>query len=96
MTRPLKRALLLSCLLFLLGAAAVGAREAGGGGYTFARSVIAGGGGHSAAGVMQVRGTIGQAVVGRRSSGVFDLCSGFWCEMTSLDHHVFLPLVLRG
>ena len=96
MTRALKRAILLSCLLFLLGAAAVGARETGGGGPTLVRSVIAGGGGYSAAGVTRVRGTVGQAVVGRKSNGFFDLCSGFWCGMTSLDNHVYLPLVLRG
>ena len=95
MTRALKRAILLSSLLFLLCAAAVRAREAGGG-YYIGRSVIAGGGGHSAAGAMRVRGTVGQAVVGRLSSGDFDLCSGFWCGMTSLYHHVYLPIVLRG
>lgn len=56
--------------------------------------VIGGGGGHSEAGIYGLDGTIGQPVVGTDSTGIYDLCAGFWCRPE--EYEIYLPVVLRN
>jgi hypothetical protein len=87
----MKRTLIAMLLLALL-AVAGGALAAGT--PTISRYVIAGGGSEVTAGDYTLRGTLGQPVTGRVSSGTYELCAGFWCGLAR--YKVFLPLVLRG
>jgi hypothetical protein len=59
--------------------------------------VIGSGGGRSEAGGLALQGTIGQAVVGRATSGSTELCAGFWCQPGDGDHEhaVYLPALMQ-
>jgi hypothetical protein len=56
--------------------------------------IIGGGGGHVENGIYSLDSTIGQMVVGTTSNGVYDLCSGFWCQAIAFAR-TYLPLILR-
>lgn len=42
-----------------------------------------------------LNGTIGQGVIGLKSSTNYGLCSGYWCG-AAVEYAVYLPLVLRN
>jgi len=81
-------------LLFLTGVALAGPAS----GLEIARHIIGGGGAHSKTATYGVDFTIGQPLVGTRSSGDTRLCAGFWAMGGGdgeLGRDIFLPLVLR-
>jgi hypothetical protein len=96
----MRRVLLSIVLLLLLSAGLVLVVEGAAPSWEIPRFVIAGGGGSSGTRVFALTGTIGQAVVGRGSGGIYSVCSGFWggpCdEAGSLPNRIYLPLVLRN
>ncbi len=79
----------LTALLLLTGTALAA------NGYEITRNVIGGGGGPAANGSYALNSTIGQAVVGRASQSIYDLCAGFWCGVGA-EYRIYLPLVLRN
>jgi ribosomal protein S27AE len=56
--------------------------------------VTGGGGGHFEQGIYTLDNTIGQPVVGTDSTGIYDLCAGFWCRPE--EYEIYLPVVLRN
>jgi hypothetical protein len=96
----MRRTLFAIVLLFLLSAGLVLAAEGAAPSWEIPRFVIAGGGGVSEVRAFALTGTIGQAVVGSGSQGIYSVCSGFWggpCgEAGSLPSRIYLPLVVRN
>jgi hypothetical protein len=96
----MRRALFAIVLLFLLSAGLGLAAEGAAPSWEVPRFVIAGGGGSSGTRVFALTGTIGQAVVGSGSQGIYSVCSGFWggpCgEAGILHNRIYLPLVVRN
>lgn len=96
----MRRVLLTIGLLLLLSAGLVLAADGAAPSYEIPRFVIAGGGGASGVGGFALTGTIGQAVVGNGSGGIYSVCSGFWggpCgEAGLLSSRIYLPLVVRN
>ncbi len=95
--RTLYRALLASLALLLVAALS----SAAGPPYHIDRWTVDGGGGPLNGGGYTLSGTAGQADAGQvLSGGGYALGGGFWAggEAASgpMDHHVFLPAVLRG
>lgn len=80
----------LMILVILLGSAT--AMAANGVGIDW--SVIGAGGGRVLAGSLSLDHTSGQAVAGAASSGITQLCSGFWCQPET-PYTVYLPLLHR-
>ncbi len=60
--------------------------------------VLGGGGEHVESGVYAVDYTLGQPLVGADSSGVYELCAGFWCgaEIGAPDYEIYLPLLSKN
>jgi hypothetical protein len=96
----MRRLLLVVGLLLLLSAGLVLAADGAAPSYKIPRFIIAGGGGTSGVRGLSLTGTIGQAVVGRGSGGIYSVCSGFWggpCgEAGLLPNRIYLPLVVRN
>jgi hypothetical protein len=65
-----------------------------GGGYDASWSVIGGGGGTTQMGVFRIEGSIGQAVTGPASEGIYNLNAGFWTGVESVFKS-FLPVINR-
>ncbi len=90
------RQLLTSKIKAILVAAALllsaGTVLAAGGGPFISRYVVGGGGSHSGLGPYAMDVTVGQAVVGKFSAAPFELCAGYWCDMS--EYKIFLPIVL--
>ncbi len=86
----------LAFLAILLGGAASAAAQAGGS-YDLTWNTLDGGGGSVSGGTYTLDGTIGQADAGNLSGGSYTLSGGYWFAATSvsLDHQVYLPLVLK-
>jgi hypothetical protein len=57
--------------------------------------VMGGGGEPIASDNFALNGTIGQGVIGLKSSTNYSLCSGYWCGAV-LEYAIYLPLVLRN
>jgi hypothetical protein len=91
--RPRTRTIL--ALLVLGGLVLAGVARAAAPVVTLQRYVIGGGGGRAEAGGSVLQGTIGQPVVGRVSSGTYELEAGFWAGMGA-PRRAFLPVVLRA
>jgi hypothetical protein len=96
----MRRVLLAIGLLLLLSAGLVLAADGAAPSWEIPRFVIAGGGGTLEVRGYALTGTIGQAVVGRGSSGIYSVCSGFWggrCgEAVMAPNQIYLPLVVRN
>ncbi len=60
--------------------------------------VLGSGGEHVESGAYAVDYTLGQPVVGANSSGVYDLCVGFWCgaEIGAPDYPIYLPVLSKS
>lgn len=96
----MRRTLFAVALLVLLSVGLVLGAEGAPSAYGIPRFVIAGGGGTSQAGLYALTGTVGQAVVGSGSRGLYSVCSGFWggpCGPAGiLLNRIYLPLVVRN
>jgi len=91
--RPRTRTIV--ALLVLGGLVLAGVARAAAPVVTLQRYVIGGGGGRAEAGGSVLQGTIGQPVVGRVSSGPYELEAGFWAGMGA-GQQVYLPVVGKG
>ena len=69
-------------------------------GYDLTWNTIDNGGGSNGNGGYTLNGTIGQPDAGAWSGGGYALAGGFWIASGSAgetsQHHIYLPLVLRG
>ena len=80
-------------LTLFLGAAGLALAN---GGVELPRGVLGGGASDSAAGVVTLRATLGQPVVGVVSGGGdITLGQGFWHGGAAPGYNVYLPLVMR-
>jgi len=61
------------------------------------RWVLSGGATDAAEGVVSLRGTLGQPVVGVASNGEIKLGQGFWFggDLPESEYNLYLPIVLR-
>ena len=96
-TIPATLAVLVCILLLVLSAAAglvgpVTAMESTN--YAIKWDVMGGGGAPIASTNFALNSTIGQGVIGLKSSTSYGLCSGYWCG--GVEYQIFLPLVLRN
>ena len=84
--------------LLLLGLLVSGAL-ADGSAFTLLRGGFAGGAATLRGGDVSLRGSIGQAVVGRASGGSLAISSGYWPGVWGIgpeeDERLFLPLAIR-
>lgn len=80
----------LVCILLMVGPAT--AMESTN--YAIKWDVMGGGGAPIASTNFALNGTIGQGVIGLKSSTNYGLCSGYWCS--EVEYQIFLPLVLRN
>ena len=92
----MRRALFAIVLLSLLSAGLVLAAEGAAPNWEIPRFVVAGGGGASQVNIYALTGTVGQAVVGSGSKGLFSICSGFWGGPCGPPSRIYLPLVVRN
>ena len=59
-------------------------------------NVISGGGGRSSLSIYFLEGTAGQVTSGNVSTGIFSLCSGFWCgseDTYQETENLYLPVI---
>jgi hypothetical protein len=88
--------LVVASLLLTLSDRVTGAASAP----TIGWKVISSGGGHAEVAAYRLDGSIGQPVVGRRTSESSELCSGFWCRVATgfrvLPVHLYVPVVTRN
>jgi hypothetical protein len=54
------------------------------------------GGGAASSANYAVNLTVGQSAISMASSANYDGCLGYWCGGASVDHRVYLPLVVRN
>ena len=80
----------LVCILLMVGP--VTAMESTN--YAINWDVMGGGGAPIASTNFALNGTIGQGIIGLKSSTNYGLCSGYWCS--EVEYQIFLPLVLRN
>ena len=87
-------------LMLLAALAGLSRAQAAVGGYALPWYTIDNSGGSNGNGSYTLNGTIGQPDAGAWSGGGYALAGGFWIASGSAgepsQHHIYLPLVLRG
>jgi len=92
----MKTLLTVLALVALLTASVHLVHAQSGGGYDLSWNTIAGGGvTFATGGSYSLGGTIGQPDTGASSGGNYVLLSGFWGGGSSVEHRIYLPVVLR-